>query len=170
MEKKRILIPIIVFILLVSIGFAANVIVVKLDENNPISLYNLGTLKYYSGQKEEAVSFMKKALELNPNYDKAYYSLGLIYFKDSSYEEAIKNLEKANEINSENSNYNFDLAISYVELFRKKESENSLALNDLDLLRKAVSHYEKTVALDENFENAKSNLEIVKNVLEGYES
>ena len=168
--KKRVLFACVIFMLAVSGVFAANVIILKLDKNNPVDLYNLGILNYYSGKTADAVSLIKGSVGINENYAKAYYSLGLIYFNDANYKDAIENFKKSAEIDKNNANYNFDLAVSYVELFREKESDNLLTSGDLDFLRKAISHYETVASLDANFPHAASNLEITKSVLEEYES
>jgi tetratricopeptide (TPR) repeat protein len=51
------------------------------------------------GKLEEAIQNFKKAIEINPNYDKAYNNLALALRQQGKLEEAIQNFRKAIEIN-----------------------------------------------------------------------
>ena len=168
--KKRAFILSLAFIILVSVAFATDVFVWKIDGKNPVDIHNLGIISYYNGNTNQAVSLIKSSVELDSSYDKGFYSLGLVYFRESDYKGAIENFEKAVSLQKGNTNYNFDLAVAYVELFREKEKQNAIEINSLGLLRKAISRYESVILINPDFPNAASNLEIVKRVLEEYKT
>jgi uncharacterized Ntn-hydrolase superfamily protein len=53
-----------------------------------------------AGNTENAISTLRKAIELNPNSDDAYLELGMMYMKIGQEENAINAFEQALEINS----------------------------------------------------------------------
>ncbi|MGB0880382.1 MAG: tetratricopeptide repeat protein [Polaribacter sp.] len=48
---------------------------VKMDPNNPVLFFNLGVVNYNQNKIEEANTYYKKAIELDPNYRDAYLNL-----------------------------------------------------------------------------------------------
>jgi tetratricopeptide (TPR) repeat protein len=65
-------------------------------------IYNLALALYQQGKLEEAIQNYKKAIEINPKYDRAYYNLALALYQQGKLEEAIQNYKKAIEINPKN--------------------------------------------------------------------
>jgi len=64
------------------------------------SLYqNIGVAYSEKGLHDRSIGYLKKAIELKPNYPKAYYSLGVVYHAKGLKAKAIKNYHKAIEIN-----------------------------------------------------------------------
>ena len=55
----------------------------------------LGISYYYLGSKDQAVTALKEAVMLEPNFFWHSYNLGVIYFKDHHYLEAVKFFKKA---------------------------------------------------------------------------
>lgn len=55
-----------------------------LDPNNAEAFYGFGFLALLQGKTDEAISFYKKALKINPNHPMALVNLGWIY-KDKAY-------------------------------------------------------------------------------------
>ncbi len=68
-------------------------------ENNFVAHTSRGFAYYEKGQFDLAISDYKKALEINPRYDKAYNNLGRVYHKKGQYDFAIQEFNKALEIN-----------------------------------------------------------------------
>lgn len=59
---------------------------------------NQATAYYYLGKTEQAITTLKKALEVNPDYLNANYALGAIYLQNGNKEEGCKYLKKAEEL------------------------------------------------------------------------
>ncbi len=68
-------------------------IVLKLDPNNAMA-YNAKAMIYYElpgilgGDVNKSIQFLKKGLEIDPNYSMAYVSLGKCYIKKKDYKTA----------------------------------------------------------------------------------
>jgi tetratricopeptide (TPR) repeat protein len=132
--------------------------------------HNLGVTYYKLNNKDDAVVELEKAIGIKSDYEKAYYSLALIYYGDRDYDDAIINLLSVVEINPENINANFDLGVSYVGRFRQKESTGTITSADLEDLKEALGYYRNVIGLNPEFPYAKSNAEIVEDVIEDYEN
>ena len=79
------------------------------------SLYNLGLKSYEQGDLKSAVSFFKRAIDLDPEFVDAYYNLGAIYKKQKDFPLAIDSFQKAYNINHEDYEAAFELGSCYFE-------------------------------------------------------
>ncbi len=79
------------------------------------SVYNLGLKSYEQGDIQTAISFFKRAVDLDPNFIDAYYNLGAIYKKQKNYPEAIHALQKAVDLNPKDFDATYELAYCYME-------------------------------------------------------
>ncbi len=79
------------------------------------SLYNLGLKSYEQGDIKSAVSFFRRAIDLDPGFVDAYYNLGAIYKKQKDFPLAIDAFQKAYNINNEDFEATFELASCYFE-------------------------------------------------------
>ena len=74
----------------------------KAAELNPanagMAYYNMGATLINRNQPAEAITFFKKAIELDPKYANAYYQLGLTYIGTGKMEEAAPILQKYLEL------------------------------------------------------------------------
>lgn len=91
------------------------------NEGNALNL--LGFLKVQNNQFSEAVSHLKKAVELYPNFFEAWFNLGLAYKGMDDFDNAIFAYKKALELEPENVTANFNLANVYE---CKNETENAI--------------------------------------------
>ena len=66
-----------------SVSFAE-----KIQPNNPLIPFQMGTLFMQQDNNDEALKFFKKALEYNPNHIEALFHIGLIKLKQEKYQEA----------------------------------------------------------------------------------
>lgn len=82
------------------------------EPNNPSVLNLLGLLKIQNSEFEQAVSFIIKAVELNP-CDYFYESLGRAYFELGDFENAVESYKKALEFNPSNFDAWFNLGLAY---------------------------------------------------------
>ena len=79
------------------------------------SLYNLGLKSYEQGDIKSAISFFRRAIDLDPQFVDAYYNLGAIFKKQKDFPLAIDSFQKANAINPEDYEVGFELASCYFE-------------------------------------------------------
>ncbi len=80
---------------------------------NALIWFRLGTLSAQNGQWKQAIIYLQKALEINPNYAEAYHNLGWV----------MVNLEK--ESNSQEILYSYRQAVKYYQ----QQNQNNLAQN-----------------------------------------
>ena len=66
-----------------SVSFAE-----KIQPNNPLIPFQMGTLFMQQDNNDEALKFFKKALEYNPNHIETLFHIGLIKLKQEKYQEA----------------------------------------------------------------------------------
>lgn len=59
---------------------------------------NLGDYDYESGNCQQAIEDLNKAISLNPKYAEAYNNRGYVYMRLQNYEAALKDLDKAIEL------------------------------------------------------------------------
>ncbi len=79
------------------------------------SLYNLGLKSYEQGDIKSAVSFFKRAVDLDPGFIDAYYNLGAIYKKQKNFAQAIDAFQKAYNLHNDDHEVIFELASCYFE-------------------------------------------------------
>lgn len=87
--------------------------ILKENDNEGNTLNLLGFLKIQTNQFNEAVSYLKKAVELYSDFYEAWFNLALAYKGIGDYENAVFAYEKAIEIEPESSTTYFNLATLY---------------------------------------------------------
>lgn len=70
----------------------------KADQNNFYVLFALAELFFNYNELDTAIYYLKKTLEINPNFDSAYYLYGLIYENEKKYKQAYEMYQKAFKI------------------------------------------------------------------------
>lgn len=128
-------------------------------DNNATAHYNLGVIHYGRGSFEAAEGEFRKAIEANLNYARAHNSLALLLFYQGRYSEAAAHFRKVVQLSPGNARAYFDLAVS---LGNKARYGNG-AIADLE---EALAHFKEAERLQPGYENANSNIEIVKNILD----
>lgn len=133
----------------------------------------VGSVYGQHGNNTEAVKFLNKALELNPNRPDVYNALGWVAFTKGVYEEAITHWRRALEIDAKLPGLRSSIAFSLMALGRHMEAIEQLE-NDVQIFPKLVyshfllgqaylqqkdymnakKHYEAAVELDQNYVNA----------------
>ncbi len=88
----------------------------RLSSNLPEVHLSLGSVYSNTGKNTEAVTELKKALELAPNSDEAYRELGLAYSRSGQSDEAISAYQKAVATNAYNWQNHIDLGNAYFYL------------------------------------------------------
>ncbi len=90
-------------------------------------------------QFEKSIMEFRKALKIDPEFEKAYCNLGVVYIYTERYMDAINELNKATNIHAEFKEAHFNLGLAYYEL--KKYDEAKEAVN-------------KALQIDPNYERA----------------
>jgi tetratricopeptide (TPR) repeat protein len=99
-----------------------------LDPNNAETLTNVGQILAFSGQPQEGIKLVEKAMRLNPRYPPNYVlQLSLVYRMAGRYEEAVAPGEKFLALAPNSSPAHFNLAVIYSELGREEEAQAVVA-------------------------------------------
>jgi len=101
----------------------------------------LGDLLLHS-HREDAYTYLQKALELDPNLTMAHASLGMAYFREGKINEAHASLERAVAANSQNC-----LAHYYYALVLSGAETGVATAYPADVVAKIRDHLQKTIAL-----------------------
>ncbi|MCF6154418.1 MAG: tetratricopeptide repeat protein [Candidatus Brocadia sp.] len=67
------------------------------------------------GNWEEAYSYLKTAVEMNPDYSQGYNHLGIFFARKKNYTEAINNFKKALQVDFSLTEAHYNLAVLYME-------------------------------------------------------
>ena len=92
---------------------------------NDSAYYELGVLQKENNNLDDAIKFLKKAIELNPKHSMALYELGVIYEKQKNYDEAINHYTELLKI-KKNSEAFQSLGVCYLKKGMLKEAKNNL--------------------------------------------
>lgn len=125
------------------------------DDTYVLSLINL---YLSSGKSGEVVSYLDKAIALNPNNAQLYDVLGQIYEIDNKPDEALLNMKKALDMDPENIEYLSHLGRVYFNLGVEKRGESD-EISDLnkskqvfnqsqDYFKQSMPFFEKVFELD----------------------
>jgi tetratricopeptide (TPR) repeat protein len=90
--------------------------------------YVSATRSLSKGDKDEAISKLRKAIEIFPTYFLALQELGLLYLDKERDKEAIEPLKKAIQVNSKGAQSHLGLGMAYVNLDRLKEAIEELRI------------------------------------------
>ena len=96
---------------------------VELDPNGAQVLGLLGTTLNHAGRPDEAITYLKQGIRLNPFPAFWYFAhLGLCYLQKGQYEEALAEMRRALLCSPSNPITHVRLAVTYVLLDRKEEA------------------------------------------------
>ena len=73
-------------------------------------------------QPDQAVTHLKKAVELHPNFARAYFDLGLVYQHQKNLDAAKTALKKAMEIYPRFADAQLNLAFTYDQLGEREQA------------------------------------------------
>lgn len=148
--------------------------------------YNIGVCFYQLKQTDKAVMEFERAINLNPNYEKAFYALGMAFSDLKNFADAEKAFRQTLKLSNNGETW-FDLAIVLFELKKYDESAESFrsaikfgsqsigaSHNNLGVVyalngnfRRAENELE--IAQKLNFEEAPSNLQILRKAMIKYD-
>jgi tetratricopeptide (TPR) repeat protein len=99
----------------------------KLNPNDAESIYGLGSVLFYDGQRDEAIMLIKTALRFDPRSGPGnFMHLGMAYYLNEQYEDAIKILKKGVNRHPDFSGNYIGLAAAYAQLGQTEDARNAL--------------------------------------------
>lgn len=126
----------------------------KLEPNNPKIYLLLGKLYSLDGKAKEALEAYQKAIELEPKNAEAYYYIGTVYQSEQMNDEAETAFKRAiaHDITDRPSIF------ETVSFGLQARLQLARLYNQSGRLDEAIEELEKAVALDKDYEDAKSEL------------
>jgi len=128
-------------------------------------MLNLINICLNAGNFADAISYLEKAIDLNPNNAQLHDVMGQVYEKQNKSDEAIKCMKKALEIEPNNVEYLHHLGRVYFNLGVEKRASTDgitdadkikeLESQSLDFFKEAMPHFEKV------FEAAPTNTDAI---------
>ncbi len=131
--------------------------------------YKNGYEYFIQGNYEKAEQYYKKAIELNPDFEKAHYWLGKVYKQTGAYSQAVEQWKEVLRINPKNQYAFWNLVGSFKSTSRVQSNKASDYLNEgikiignpeeylykedapsVDLLLGAVPYFKKAVSIEPN--------------------
>ncbi len=146
-----------------------------LNSKNPQILINLGMVDYMEGNKDGALGYWEKSINLNPNDNdgKAFNNIGNLYKEKGDLKKAIEYYEKAS--NQEKSHlYLNNLAEAYRELGQVEKAEKILLASIKENPKGLLAHfnlakvYGEQNKLDQALKAFAKSLEVNPQFLEPY--
>jgi len=102
--------------------------VLKIDENDALSIFYLATCKARVGEKEEAIKLLKRVIELRPDYGEAYKSIAMLYIEYQQPIKAIETIKSAIDNESIEKDYSYFYIIATAYMLQKDHKNASIYL------------------------------------------
>jgi protein O-mannosyl-transferase len=157
---------------------------IEINPNYVNAYSNRGAVYADIRQWDKAIADYTKAIKIDSLYSEAYYNRGLAYRNLEQWDKAIADYNKAIEISPNFANYYNNRAIIYYKLgewekaiadytnairvdpkYTLAYNNRGLAYGHLRQFEKAKADFSKAIEIDPNYKDARSNLEIVNNML-----
>ncbi|MHC4889194.1 MAG: tetratricopeptide repeat protein, partial [Planctomycetota bacterium] len=137
---------------------------------NDATLALVGSIYGQHGNNTEAVKFLNKALELNPNRPDVYDALGWVAFFKGAYEEAITCWNRALKIDSRQPGLRSSIAFALMVLGRQTEAIEQLEKNIQIFPRSVYSHFllGQAYLQQTEYKNAKKHYEVAVELDQNY--
>lgn len=120
--------------------------VLRMDEQNPVSLANLAAIQLELQKLDEAEANLNKAIAINPEDAYPLSLLGMLRFQQGKYEQAIDALSKSAQIDPKNAETQNYLGITLSQQGQRDAAEAALR---------------KAIMLNPNYAGAHHNLAVV---------
>ena len=140
-------------------------------------LLEKGNRMLSSGEHEQAISFYKKALRINPDYAEGYGNIGAVLARQGRFGKAVLKYEKALKINPDFAEANYSIGNIFLLqkrnhdamacYFKALEADSDFAEAHFGLgnilfgqkkFDKAIKHYAKAISIEPGFAEAYNNL------------
>jgi tetratricopeptide (TPR) repeat protein len=116
---------------------------IRLRNNNPFYLFNMGNALKAEGRIDEAVAHYERALVLKPDLADAHNNLGIVFAAQDRIDDAIAHYKRAIAVKPDHASAHSNLGFAL------------LAQGKLD---DASAHYEKALAIDPDHAEAHNNI------------
>ena len=108
----------------------------------------MGWAYQLSGDSARAIAQLKKAIEVDTNYESSYGHLGHVYYVQQDWQGAVTQLEKAMQLGGNELEYFYKLGIAYVNLKDcgkgRQSIEKAIQINSQDAaVQGAISWYQQ---------------------------
>lgn len=123
----------------------------------PEAYYNIGVIYSYQDRHGDALSYLKTAVELNPNYFAAYNNLGTVYLKIEDIPKAIESFESALQIQPQNEEIAYILSALRQENIPERAPQNYVE----HLFDQYAPHFDKHLVEHLKYETPKLLYEAV---------
>lgn len=126
----------------------------ELDANMPVTPLTEAEAQAYLGDlllhgyRQDAYTYLQKALKLDPNLGMAHASLGMAYFREGKADEARASLERAVALNSQNYLAHYYYAFT---LSRQTPEGDAVGGYTPEVSKKIREHLQKAIALRPDF-------------------
>jgi tetratricopeptide (TPR) repeat protein len=126
----------------------------EIDVNNAPTVLTEAEAQTYLGDlllhsyRQDAYTYLQKALKLDPNLGMAHASLGMAYFREGKVDEARASLERAVSLNSQNYLAHYYYAFT---LSRQQPESEPVSAYTPEALKKIREHLQKAIALRPDF-------------------
>ena len=127
----------------------------SVTEDNFIAYGGLGAELAQQGKYDEAIVYLTKALQINPNYPAAHFDMGRILARQGKFNEAIEHFQQALRIEPEDVEAKKQLATT-IENKRKTEElwnyyDKANSLTKEGKINEAIEYYNKAIDLKKDF-------------------
>jgi tetratricopeptide (TPR) repeat protein len=120
--------------------------VLKMDEQNPVSLANLAAIQIELQKLDEAEANIKKALAIDADDAYSLSLLGMLRFQQGNYQQALDALSRSAQIDAKNAETQNYLGITLSQLGQREPAEAALR---------------KAILLNPNYAGAHHNLAVI---------
>ena len=118
---------------------------------------------YHEGKYDPGRAAYIRAKDIPPEGSnqkaKLHYNIGTTFYKEGNYDAAEKEFQEA--LSTEDTGILADVHYNLGNVNFKKGTQNE----DIELLEKAVSHYQKTLEINPDELDAKHNIEVVRRLI-----
>ena len=120
--------------------------VLKMDEQNPVSLANLAAIQLELQKRDQAEANLKKALSIQPNDGYALSLMGMLRFQQGRFDDALDALSRSAQLDPKNAETQNYLGITLSQKGQREAAETALR---------------KAVLLNPNYAGAHHNLAVI---------
>jgi protein O-mannosyl-transferase len=115
----------------------------QINPHSAVAYHNLGHDQMVQGNFDQAVSYLRRAVELEPEYGKTRYQFGLALLRRGDVEQAKREFRKSLHLDPHQEKAHYDLAV---------------VLDGEERLEEAVAHYQAALIIKPDYAAAHNNL------------
>ena len=120
--------------------------------------YRLGYAAYERGDYEDCISYLRRAVEIDPQSIEAHYWLGRVFYEVDRLEDSLASWERVLDLNpfSSEAQYFYDKVKNCIEYGKEayEHYEAGYKFYERGLWEKAIAEYQKAVQLNPHFSSA----------------